>query len=97
MNVIARRTLVQFWTRHPAAKAPLEAWYGVTEGANWASFADVRNTFNSADSVGGGKVVFNVGGNNYRLVGLIGYRTKRVFVLWIGTHAEYDKIDVTKL
>lgn len=97
MNVVARRTLVAFWTRHPTAQAPLSSWYRIAEGAEWRTFADVRATFNSADQVGDGKVVFNIGGNNYRLVGLIAYRTQRVFILWVGTHAEYDKIDVTRL
>lgn len=62
----------------------------------WTSFADLRATFNSADQVGG-KVVFNIGGNNYRLVGLVAYRTQRAFVIWIGTHAEYDRINVANL
>jgi len=97
MNVIARRTLVAFWTRNPGAKAPLTAWHAVTRKAAWSNFAEVRATFNSADQVADNKVVFNIGGNNYRLVGLVGYRAKRVFVLWVGTHAEYDKIDVAEL
>jgi mRNA interferase HigB len=97
MNVVARRTLVAFWTKHAGARAPLTAWLLITSKAVWSSFEDVRATFNSADHVGGARVVFNIGGNNFRLVGLVAYRTKRVFVLWIGTHAEYDKIDVTKL
>ena len=97
MNVIARRALIGFWTLHPRAEAPLSSWYRITEGAEWRSFSDVWATFNSADNVGGGKVVFNIGGNNYRLVALIGYRAQRLFVLWVGTHAEYDRIDVTTL
>ncbi len=97
MNVIARRTLVEFWTAHPTAEAPLGAWYRIVRKAAWGSFQDVRVTFNSADHVADNKVVFNVGGNNYRLVALIGYRAKRVFVLWVGTHAAYDKIDVKDL
>ena len=96
MNVIARRTLQAFWTLHPQAKNPLAAWYRVTRRQRWTSFADLRATFNSADQVGG-KVVFNIGGNNYRLVGLVAYRTQRVFVIWIGTHAEYDRINVADL
>jgi mRNA interferase HigB len=97
MNVIARRTLVAFWTAHPTAEAPLGAWYRIVRRATWTSFQDLRGTFNSADHVSDNKVVFNVGGNNYRLVGLVAYRTRRVFVLWVGTHAEYDKIDVKDL
>ena len=97
VNVIARTALEAFWTKHPAAKASLAAWYAVVRHATWASFADLKLTFNSADMVGDGKVVFNVGGNNYRIIGLVGFRAKRVFILWVGTHAEYDRLDVKKL
>ena len=97
MNVIARKALVDFWTANAGAKASLSAWYRIARKADWASFPDVLATFNSADQVKGGKVVFNVGGNNYRLVALMGYRAKRLFVLWVGTHAEYDKINVEEL
>ena len=96
VNVVARRTLEAFWSVHPTAKAPLISWYRVTGAADWKSFADVRGTFNSADQVAG-KVVFNIGGNNYRLVALVAYRTQRVFVLWIGTHRDYDRLDVAGL
>jgi mRNA interferase HigB len=97
VNVIARRTLVAFWTRRSEAKSAVSSWYAVVRKASWGSFADVKATFNSADAVGGGKVVFDIGGYNYRLVGLVGYRSKRVYILWVGTHAEYDKIDVAEL
>ena len=57
----------------------------------------MRKTFNSVDQVAGSKLVFNIGGNNYRLVVLAAYRTQRLFVLWVGTHADYDKLDVASL
>ena len=69
-------------------------WYTTASDAQWKDFAELKKTFNSADYVANGKVVFDIGGNKYRLVGLIGYRTQRIFVLFVGTHAEYDKIDV---
>lgn len=72
-------------------------WYTTVSDANWGDFAQLKRTFNSADYVAGGKVVFDIGGNKYRLVGLIGYRTKRIFVLFVGTHAEYDRLDVAEL
>lgn len=72
-------------------------WYTTTSAAAWSNFADVRKTFNAADYVADGKVVFDVGGNKYRIVALIGFRTGRVFILFVGTHAEYDAIDVRKL
>ncbi|MNH89731.1 mRNA interferase HigB [compost metagenome] len=103
MHVIAKSALVKFWERQPkgklqaAAKAAMIEWYATAADAEWNNFAEVKATFNAADYVSDGKVVFDVGGNKYRIVGLIGYRTKRVFILFVGTHAEYDKIDVAKL
>jgi mRNA interferase HigB len=97
VNVIARKTLASFWTVNPDAAAPLTAWYRIARRARWNSFADVRKTFNSVDQIAGSKLVFNIGGNNYRLVVLAAYRNQRLFVLWVGTHAEYDKIDVAEL
>lgn len=69
-------------------------WYTTASDAQWKDFAELKKTFNSADYVANGKVVFDIGGNKYRLVGLIGYRTQRIFVLFVGTYAEYDRIDV---
>ena len=68
-----------------------------TSNAAWNNFAEVTASFNSADYVANGKVVFDVGGNKYRIVALIGFRTRRVFILFVGTHAEYNDLDVAKL
>ena len=72
-------------------------WFTTVSDADWSSFADVRATFNSADYVRDGKVVFDVGGNKFRIVALIGFRTKRLFILFVGTHAQYDRIKVSEL
>jgi mRNA interferase HigB len=79
-----------------ARKAILE-WYATASNAEWRNFGDLKATFNSADYVGDGKVVFDVGGNKYRIVGLVGFRTGRIFILFVGTHAEYDAVDVDAL
>jgi mRNA interferase HigB len=103
MHVIAKSTLVQFWERQPsgaprnAAKAAMMEWYTTASDASWNDFADLKRTFNSSDYVANGKVVFDIGGNKYRLVGLVGFRTKRIFVLFVGTHAEYDRVNVADL
>ncbi|HEX8048950.1 type II toxin-antitoxin system HigB family toxin [Rhizobium sp.] len=102
MRIIAKSTLIKFCTRLPkarraAAEMAMAEWYTTTSDAEWNNFAEIKATFNSADYIANGKIVFDVGGNKYRIVGLIGFRTKRVFVLFVGTHAEYDAIDVTKL
>jgi mRNA interferase HigB len=102
MRVVAKSTLVKFCRGLPmaqrdVAEAAMAEWYATISNASWRTFADVRATFNSADYVSGSKIVFDVGGNKYRIVALIGFRTQRVFVLFVGTHADYDRIDVAKL
>lgn len=102
MRVIAKSTLVKFCQRLPkgqraAAETAMADWYTTISNVGWKTFADVKATFNSADYVSSGKIVFDVGGNKYRIVALIGFRTQRVFILFVGTHAEYDSIDVAKL
>jgi len=102
MRIIARSALVKFWEGLPKAKQAtarlaLTEWHTTTSDADWSNFAEVRATFNTADYVANGKIVFDVGGNKYRIVALIGFRTKRAFILFVGTHADYDALDVAKL
>ena len=92
MRVIARSTLVNFYTEHPGAKTALEDWYVKTKEAEWTCFADIKQTFNSVDSVGNKRYVFNIKGNGYRLVVLILFTPQTVYIRFVGTHAEYDKI-----
>jgi mRNA interferase HigB len=95
---LTKGTLRAFWeSGHPDAEQPLRTWFHMAERAQWRSMADVRRDFASADLVGGNKLVFNVGGNKYRLVCLISFGRPGLYVLWIGTHAEYDKLDVKQL
>ena len=94
--MIAKRTLRQFWIRHANSEAPLKAWYRGSVQAEWKSYADVRSTFKATDHVGD-RLVFNVGGNSYCVVCGINYEGQTMFIKWVGTHAEYDKLDVTKL
>ena len=97
MNVVALRTLQAFWMRRPNAKGPLTTWYKLTRAAEWATPQDVKQTFGSADFLADNRVVFDVGGNNYRVVARISYPFKQVLVKFIGTHAEYDRIDATSI
>jgi mRNA interferase HigB len=97
MRIIARRTLKEFWTKHPAAEFPLTDWYEKTEDAIWLKPSDIKNTFRSADIINDKRVAFDIGGNKYRVVGSVNYYLKQVFVIWIGTHSEYDKIVVEKV
>ncbi len=93
MRVIALRSLRAFWQRHPAAERPLRAWYDEADRANWRSPADIKRSFRHASILKGQRVVFNIKGNEYRLVAALAYNTGVVFVKFIGTHAEYDRID----
>ena len=92
MRIIAKKALVLFYTEHADAKTALEEWYEKATEAEWESFAEVRQSFNSADYVGNNRVVFNIRGNQYRLVVLVLVRVKMVYIRFIGTHKEYDKI-----
>ena len=98
MRVIKKRTLVEYYTKNPQAKDALEDWYVKTEDADWHNFADIRNTFNSVDYVGNQHYVFNIKGNDFRLVVVIKFTPQQVFIRFVGIHAEYDKItDISNL
>jgi len=90
MHVISRKKLREFWELYPKARTPLDAWYQVAKRAKWENFAEVRRTFNSADVVGR-FVVFNIGGNKYRLIAVIHYNRGKVFIRHVLTHTEYDE------
>jgi len=92
MRIIKRGALVEFWQRHPDAKASLEAWYTVVRRAIWKTPAELKAVYGNADLVGR-RTVFNIAGNKYRLIARVNYQTQRVFVLHILTHSEYDRGD----
>ena len=94
MQVIAKRTLRLFWERHPQAEGPLRSWHAVVSKADWRGPADVKRAFGAnVDFVRDNRIVFDIGGNKYRVVVHVAYRFKRVLVKFIGTHKEYDRID----
>lgn len=93
MRVIAVSALREFWITHPAAEQPLRAWYDEVVAADWAGPADLKVNFGSASILQSGRAVFNIAGNKYRLVVAIAYRLQVVFIKFIGTHAQYDKIN----
>ena len=97
MRVIALSTLKRFWVQHPEyadAIDPALAWYRHARQADWASPAEVKRDFGNASILKDGRVVFNIAGNKYRLVVWINYAFRVVYIRFLGTHAEYDKIDV---
>ena len=97
MRRIAISTLREFWEKHPDAEQPLKEWYVKTCRANWKSLNDMRNDFNSVDYVGNQRYVFNIKGNNYRLVVAVKFTPGLVHIRFVGTHDEYDRIDVTTI
>ena len=92
MRVISKPAILKFAEMHPDALAPLMNWYRITKRADWSSLPEVRKDFAHADIVGR-RTVFNIHGNDYRLIARVNYRTKRVFILYILTHVEYSKGD----
>lgn len=97
MRIIARKALIQFWDSHPKyadAQSPLEAWYHEVKRANWSNPADIKEQYRSASIVKNGRVVFNIAGNKYRLVVYINFPKQIVYICFVGTHAQYDQIDV---
>ena len=103
MRIIARSTLRHFVEAnagrrgHSALKAALEAWFAEARKAKWKSASDVKRLYATASIISSDRVVFNIKGNDYRLVVAIDYEKGIVWIKWIGTHREYDRIDVTKV
>jgi mRNA interferase HigB len=90
MRIIKRVALLRFWSRHPDAKASLEAWYGVVRKATWTTPMEMKQVYGNADLVGR-RTVFNIAGNKYRLIARANDGSQTVFVLHVLTHSDYDK------
>lgn len=97
MRVIAIKMLRDFWEKYQDAENPLKAWYQEAKQATWKSPQDIKNMYRNASFLGDNRVVFNIHGNKYRLVTHMNYRIKIVFIKFIGTHTQYDKIDAEKI
>lgn len=98
MRIFTKKTIVIFEKKHANAGVSVREWYTKTNTAKWLNFTDIKNTFNSVDYIGNDRFVFNIGGNNYRLIAIIRFNIGRVFIRFIGTHTEYDKIvDIKKI
>jgi len=97
MRIISRKALREFLEKHPDAQQPLQAWYYDAKKAEWKTPAQIKNLYRNASFVGKNRVVFNIKGNRYRLVVAVNYQIGIIFIRFIGTHAEYDKIDAAKI
>lgn len=97
MRIIALGTLRIFWRKHADAETPLRSWYATASRAIWRSPADVKVAYRSASFVANNRIIFNIKGNEYRLVTAVHYNRGMMFIRFIGAHREYDKIDVTTI
>jgi mRNA interferase HigB len=98
MRIISRRALREFWLKREYADAeqPLKAWYREASKADWANSSEVKAIYGTASLVGNNRVVFNIAGNKYRLVVKVNYAYRVIYIRFIGTHRQYDAIDVTE-
>ena len=93
MRIIATRALKAFWAQHPNAEQALKAWVDETNQECWGSPQDIKDRYRSASLIKANRVVFNIKGNDYRLIVAVAYRVGIVYIQFIGTHAQYDAVD----
>ncbi|MDT0649199.1 type II toxin-antitoxin system HigB family toxin [Autumnicola edwardsiae] len=92
MRVVTYKRIKEFLEIHPDAESPLKFWYHTVTAKNWDNINDLRQDFNSVDYVGNHRFVFNIKGNDYRLIAVISFNAKKVYIRFLGTHGKYDKI-----
>ncbi len=99
MRIIARKALRRFWERpeYSDSEQPLRAWFREASRAEWNHPADIRAAYRTASFVGNDRVVFNIGGNKYRLIVRVNYAYGIIYIRFIGTHRQYDQIDASKV
>lgn len=95
MRVISKQRLVKFWLEHPRAEQPLRSWLAAVSVAKWAVPQDVKAQFGNASFIAPNRVVFNIKGNDYRLVVAVAYTLGAMYIKFIGTHQEYDAVNVS--
>ena len=93
MRIVSFNAIREFILKHASADKALRDWYKRTEQSDWTCLADIKQTFNSVDYIGNNHFVFNIKGNDYRLIAIVIFASRKVYISFIGTHPEYDKID----
>lgn len=93
MRIVTFKRIQEFSENHSGAQSALTIWYHTTFSKTWKNLAEIKLTFNSVDYVGNNRYVFNIKGNKYRLIAIISFNAQKVYIRFIGTHAEYDKIN----
>ena len=91
------KTLRDFWTKHPQAEILLRAWYAQTSRADWASPVQIKAAYRNASFLANNRIVFNIKGNDFRLVVAVHYNRRMMFIRFVGTHHEYDRIDAQNI
>ena len=97
MRVIAKKALREFWMEHADCEQQLKAWYRETEKSEWGNKNEIKKEYPSASILGSNRVVFNIKGNNYRLIVKVNFHYQMIWIRFIGTHKEYDRIDANKI
>jgi mRNA interferase HigB len=97
MRIISRKTLREFWEQHQDARQPLQAWYADVKQATWKTPADIKNVYRNASIIANNRAVFNIRGNRYRLVVAIQYDYGIVYIRFVGSHQEYDRINAATI
>jgi mRNA interferase HigB len=97
LRVIAKKILRDFWEKYPDTEEQLKTWYKEASEAEWRTPKDIKKAYVTASILGNNRTVFNIKGNNYRLIVRINYDYGQVWIRFIGTHAQYDKIDAEKI
>ena len=97
MRIISRKKIREFWEKHSDARPALESWYADTKQANWRTPSDIKSVYKNASFMPINRVIFNIKGNKYRLVAAVQFEYGIVYVRFVGTHKEYDRIDATTI
>jgi len=96
-RIVAKRTIREFWEKHSDSKEYLQTWYQTVKAAEWKTPNDIKEFYATISILKNSRVVFNIKGNDFRLVAKINYKKKWLFIKFIGTHEEYDKIDANTI
>jgi len=97
MRIVSRKALRKFWQKHPDAEHPLQTWYADAKHAAWKKPSDIKVNYRTASFLQNNRVVFNIKGNNYRIVVVVQYRNGIIYIRFVGTHKEYDQIDANTI
>lgn len=97
MRIIAKKTLRDFWETHPDAEQPLKAWHARAKSKEWKTSSDIKQDYGNASFIANNRVIFNIKGNTYRLITIANYDFGIIYIRFIGTHKEYDKVDATTI